>query len=58
MKTDRLAPWAAYGVVGVGDLLAVISAWGPCPTPPATCPANINTAGGSATTEGEKEGPE
>jgi hypothetical protein len=29
------------GVVNVNDLLAVINAWGPCPVPPATCPADV-----------------
>ena len=35
--------------VDVDDLLAVISAWGACPAPPASCPANIVTTGASAT---------
>jgi len=35
------------GVVDVNDLLAVISAWGPCPTPPIACPADIAPAGGN-----------
>ncbi len=30
------------GSVNVSDLLAVITAWGACPAPPATCPADIN----------------
>jgi hypothetical protein len=38
------------GVVDIDDLLAVISAWGPCPAPPAACPANIATGAGSETT--------
>jgi hypothetical protein len=29
------------GVVGIDDLLAVISAWGPCPAFPAQCPADV-----------------
>lgn len=33
------------GLVNVADLLAVITAWGPCPTPPAACPADIVTDG-------------
>jgi hypothetical protein len=36
------------GVVNIDDLLAVISAWGPCPAPPAACPANIASGGASA----------
>lgn len=30
------------GTVDVNDLLQIISAWGPCPPPPSTCPADIN----------------
>jgi hypothetical protein len=37
-------------LVDIDDLLAVISAWGPCPTPPTPCPANIVTSGASAIT--------
>ncbi|MCI0630412.1 MAG: DUF3466 family protein [Phycisphaerales bacterium] len=33
------------GLVNVNDLLAVISAWGTCPLPPATCPADLNGNG-------------
>ncbi len=29
------------GHVNVTDLLAVINSWGPCPAPPASCPADI-----------------
>lgn len=29
------------GAVDVGDLLAVINGWGPCPPPPAACPADV-----------------
>lgn len=32
--------------VNVADLLTVISVWGPCPAPPALCPADISPAGG------------
>lgn len=31
--------------VNVADLLAVISSWGACPTPPASCPADFNGSG-------------
>ena len=27
MKSDRLAPWAAYCVVGVGALIMLIAGW-------------------------------
>ena len=33
------------GIVNVDDLLAVINAWGACPVPPATCPADVAPAG-------------
>ncbi|MHC4421995.1 MAG: agmatine deiminase family protein [Planctomycetota bacterium] len=33
------------GVVGVLDFLALLSAWGPCPAPPADCPADIDGNG-------------
>jgi hypothetical protein len=36
-------------VVNIDDLLSVISAWGPCPTPPTACPANVATGPGSET---------
>ena len=29
------------GIVNVDDLLAVINGWGPCPAPPASCPADV-----------------
>jgi hypothetical protein len=37
------------GVVNIDDLLAVINAWGPCPAPPAPCPADIAPPGGNGT---------
>jgi hypothetical protein len=33
------------GCVDVSDLLAVITAWGACATPPAPCPADLNGSG-------------
>jgi hypothetical protein len=33
------------GIVDVDDLVAVILAWGPCPTPPASCDADTNASG-------------
>lgn len=33
------------GSVNVADLLAVISSWGACPTPPAACPADVDHSG-------------
>ncbi|MCI0631214.1 MAG: hypothetical protein L0Y44_11245 [Phycisphaerales bacterium] len=43
----KLGDINADGVVNVEDLLLVISAWGPCPPPPATCPADIEPSGGN-----------
>lgn len=33
------------GVVNVLDLLALLSGWGDCPTPPANCPADLDRSG-------------
>ncbi|MCH8344445.1 MAG: hypothetical protein IH983_10705, partial [Planctomycetes bacterium] len=32
-------------VVGIGDLLALLAAFGPCPDPPDPCPADLNGDG-------------
>jgi hypothetical protein len=31
--------------VGVNDFLALLAAWGPCPVPPAECPADLDGDG-------------
>ncbi len=33
------------GAVGILDFLALLAAWGPCPAPPADCPADLNGDG-------------
>ncbi len=33
------------GVVGILDFLALLAAWGPCPAPPADCPADLDGDG-------------
>ncbi len=33
------------GVVGILDLLILLSAWGPCPDPPDDCPADLDSDG-------------
>ncbi len=33
------------GVVGINDFLLLLAAWGPCPAPPATCPADLDNDG-------------
>jgi len=33
------------GVVGIEDFLLLLAAWGPCPTPPAFCPADLDGDG-------------
>ncbi len=33
------------GAINVSDLVALITAWGPCPEPPVTCPADQNGDG-------------
>ena len=35
----------ADGVVGIADFLALLAAWGPCPTPPAHCLADLDADG-------------
>lgn len=41
-QIDQPADINGDGVVNVADLLAVITAWGACPTPPTACPADIS----------------
>jgi hypothetical protein len=42
-------PWdlagSGDGFVGLGDLNALLSNWGPCPDPPAECPWDLNGTG-------------
>ena len=33
------------GLVGINDFLLLLAAWGPCPTPPAICPADLDNDG-------------
>lgn len=33
-------------LVNIDDLVAVITSWGACPSPPASCPADVSPAGG------------
>jgi hypothetical protein len=40
-----IAPPGGNGVTNIDDLLSLINAWGPCPPPPADCPADINGLG-------------
>ena len=42
LEADDPADIDGDGLVAFSDLLAVISNWGPCPDPPAPCPADIN----------------
>jgi len=35
----------AMGIINVDDLLASLNSWGPCPGPPASCPADIAPPG-------------
>lgn len=44
-----IAPAGGNGVVNVDDLLAIINAWGPCPSGGGSCPADIAPAGGNGT---------
>jgi hypothetical protein len=33
------------GIVGIQDFLQLLSAWGPCPGPPAGCPGDLDSDG-------------
>jgi hypothetical protein len=39
------------GAIDIDDLLLVISAWGPCPSPPKSCPADLAPKGGDGTVD-------
>ena len=39
------------GVVDTTDFLALLAAWGPCPDPPAECPADLDGDGGVGVTD-------
>ncbi len=41
----RIGDVNADGQVDVDDLIIVILAWGPCPAPPASCPADVDGNG-------------
>ncbi|MHC5115102.1 MAG: M43 family zinc metalloprotease [Planctomycetota bacterium] len=45
VDTRRLGDVNGNGVVDFADILAVIGLWGPCPPPPATCPADLDGDG-------------
>ncbi len=46
-----ITPDGGDGVVDVTDLLALLGAWGPCPAPPASCPADIDESGDVGVTD-------
>ncbi|UCD76006.1 MAG: hypothetical protein JSV91_03605 [Phycisphaerales bacterium] len=41
----RYADVNADGVVDIDDVFAVLGDWGPCPDPPAACPADVDESG-------------
>jgi photosystem II stability/assembly factor-like uncharacterized protein len=45
IETGRLGDLNGDGVVNVQDFLMLLSAWGPCPEPPAPCPADLDGDG-------------
>ncbi len=42
---SRIGDLDGDGAVGILDFLALLSAWGPCPAPPADCPADLDGDG-------------
>ncbi len=42
---SRIGDFDGDGAVGIPDFLALLSAWGPCPAPPADCPADLDGDG-------------
>ncbi len=44
-ECDVQADIDGNGMVGVSDLLILLLGWGPCPAPPAGCPADLNGDG-------------
>ena len=44
-ECDQQADFDGDGVVGITDLLYLLSVWGNCPAPPAECPADLNGDG-------------
>ena len=42
---SRIGDLDGDAVVGILDFLALLSAWGPCPAPPADCPADLDGDG-------------
>ena len=47
VKGVQTTPWDldGDGVVGILDLLILLSSWGPCPDPPQGCPADLDANG-------------
>jgi hypothetical protein len=41
----RAADLDGDGIVGIVDFLALLAGWGPCPGPPAPCPADLDGDG-------------
>jgi len=44
-ECDEQADFDGDGVVGITDMLYLLSVWGNCPAPPAECPADLNGDG-------------
>ncbi len=49
--TVRIGDLDGDGVVGIDDFLLLLAAWGPCPTPPALCPADLDDDGVAGITD-------
>jgi hypothetical protein len=42
---ENLGDLNGDGTVGINDFLSLLQAWGPCPLPPASCPADLDDDG-------------
>ncbi len=42
---ENLGDLNGDGTVGINDFLGLLQAWGPCPLPPASCPADLDDDG-------------
>ncbi len=51
IATGPLGDVDGDGATGIADLLLLLAAWGPCPSPPASCPADLDDDGAAGITD-------